>query len=712
MVVPSRGGRERLPVLLRALEKQTVDDWEVIVVIDGDIDNSGDVLARFTHLPLTALVLPENRGRVAALNAGFAVATGEVLIRADDDFEPAPGHIAAHVAAHGRGPVGAVGLPLNVAPDSPYHRAYGADADRRFRDYAASLPAEERWRLWGGNVSVTRETYDRLGGYDTSYRGYGWEDVDFGYRLHRLGLPIVLVPDADVMHHMAAVTTRIRVRRAWESGRARAHFEDLHGPGSSGMRQPGTGSWNRLVAGVARITGPGRLAVAAATVDTALPLLPPALGRKGVALLVEAASVAGFTAHRDRSDVGTMVVFMPGVRSGGGAERYAVALAEALAADPTHQVVLATTGDVNDRFIETHFGIDPSAMSIRILHDPPSWTQRLPQALFDLLEDVSWARQVSRLRPALFVNGLYRSEIPGLGRHNIYVCHFPHRLVRRWRPWPRQLYMHAVGGLRRALLGRRDFRSSYDVFVANSAFTAGHVRDRWGVEATVVYPPCTPMSLPGVPKESRIIAVGRIEPRRAGVPNKRLDAIVTAFAGMTDLHAQGWALDVVGACAPVNMPYLVELTALAGNAPVTFHANASHEQLRSLYARARLYWHAQGYGEDSSAHPETQEHFGITTVEAMSAGCIPIVIDTAGPREVVRVVDGIRRWMSVDELVAETLRFAEMPPPALDSLGQACRIRAEDFSPAAFAFAIESLLCRWSFSHPSCSNPEGRGESP
>ncbi len=100
MVVPSRGGRERLPVLLKALEKQTVDDWEVVVVIDGDIDNSGDVLAKFTHLPLTSLVLQENRGRVAALNAGFASAVGEVLIRADDDFEPAPGHIAAHVAAH------------------------------------------------------------------------------------------------------------------------------------------------------------------------------------------------------------------------------------------------------------------------------------------------------------------------------------------------------------------------------------------------------------------------------------------------------------------------------------------------------------------------------------------------------------------------------------------------------------------------------------
>ena len=38
------------------------------------------------------------------------------------------------------------------------------------------------------------------------------------------------------------------------------------------------------------------------------------------------------------------------------------------------------------------------------------------------------------------------------------------------------------------------------------------------------------------------------------------------------------------------------------------------------------------------------EHFGITTVEAMAAGCVPVVIDKADQREIVRHVTDGYRW--------------------------------------------------------------------
>ena len=48
---------------------------------------------------LQARGLVKRYGRVTALNTGFDAATGDVLIRCDDDFEPSPGHVAAHVTA-------------------------------------------------------------------------------------------------------------------------------------------------------------------------------------------------------------------------------------------------------------------------------------------------------------------------------------------------------------------------------------------------------------------------------------------------------------------------------------------------------------------------------------------------------------------------------------------------------------------------------------
>ena len=103
VVVPSRGGVRRLPILLGALHRQDREDFEVVLVLDGDIDRSRQAAERFRASfgdRLRIVEFPENRGRVAALNAGFEKAQGHVLIRCDDDFEPSPGYVDAHVTAH------------------------------------------------------------------------------------------------------------------------------------------------------------------------------------------------------------------------------------------------------------------------------------------------------------------------------------------------------------------------------------------------------------------------------------------------------------------------------------------------------------------------------------------------------------------------------------------------------------------------------------
>ena len=63
-------------------------------------------------------------------------------------------------------------------------------------------------------------------------------------------------------------------------------------------------------------------------------------------------------------------------------------------------------------------------------------------------------------------------------------------------------------------------------------------------------------------------------------------------------------------------------------------ANLERSRLRQLYAQARIFWHAAGYGE-CDERPELSEHFGMATVEAMSAGCIPVVINKGGQPEIV-----------------------------------------------------------------------------
>ena len=60
-------------------------------------------------------------------------------------------------------------------------------------------------------------------------------------------------------------------------------------------------------------------------------------------------------------------------------------------------------------------------------------------------------------------------------------------------------------------------------------------------------------------------------------------------------------------------------------------ANASNAQLKSLYQTAKIFWHAKGMDVDEHLHPDLTEHFGMTTVEAMAGGCVPVVINKGGP---------------------------------------------------------------------------------
>lgn len=299
IVVPTRGGRARLPLLLDSLRAQTDPDFEVVVVVDGDVDETASLLQRIDDLPLLPVVLSTNRGRSGALNAGFSRARGDIWVRSDDDLVLPPSYVADQRRLHAQEARGVVGLCRNVYAPTPYARAYGVPADERGRAAAYASQPDHAWRHWGANVSARAEDHRRVGDYDEGYSRYGWEDVDWGYRLHLLGRPIVVEPALQADHHVAAVTTAIRATRAYLSGRSMRRFERKHGL-HLGAAQPPRSAWTRAVAALAtRLDEDGCRRWGERT-EAALPLLPRPIATKSVALVVEAAARAGYlSAHED-----------------------------------------------------------------------------------------------------------------------------------------------------------------------------------------------------------------------------------------------------------------------------------------------------------------------------------------------------------------------------------------------------------------------------
>jgi glycosyltransferase involved in cell wall biosynthesis len=154
----------------------------------------------------------------------------------------------------------------------------------------------------------------------------------------------------------------------------------------------------------------------------------------------------------------------------------------------------------------------------------------------------------------------------------------------------------------------------------------------------------------------------------------------------------GWELHLVGGSMPEvrHQRYLDRCRALGAGLPVTLHVDAPATVRDDLYARASIFWHATGFGKAESRDPILFEHFGITTVEAMAAGCVPVVIGRGAQPEI--VVDGRSgfTWTSRREWKARTLEVARDVPLA-DRLRAGAILRSRDFGEDVFR---SNLLAR------------------
>jgi glycosyltransferase involved in cell wall biosynthesis len=232
---------------------------------------------------------------------------------------------------------------------------------------------------------------------------------------------------------------------------------------------------------------------------------------------------------------------------------------------------------------------------------------------------------------------------------------------------------------------------SYDVIASNSRFTAAWVTRLWNRPSDVLYPPVRPLSMSTTAKEPIILNIGRFFDPRRGHSKKQLE-MVQAFRRLhVSGRVPGWSLHLVGGCSPEDRDYAMAVKREALDLPVHVHLSAPGAVLTDLLARASLYWHAGGLGEDPATHPDRFEHFGISVVEAMGAGLVPVVFGAAGPAEVVRDgVDG-HQFHDVDELEELTARLVAQPDERT-RLAAAAVERAAAFGPGPFAERLERLV--------------------
>ncbi len=225
--------------------------------------------------------------------------------------------------------------------------------------------------------------------------------------------------------------------------------------------------------------------------------------------------------------------------------------------------------------------------------------------------------------------------------------------------------------------------------ICNSKFTKKFIDRTYEVNSLVLYPPVDVVQFQPGKKENIILAVGRFEETMQA---KRQDVLIRAFIEMVGQGLKGWKFVLIGGSlqAPGENQYLKRLTKMAKNYPIEFLVNVSFSVLKNYYQRAKIFWHAAGFGVDEEREPHRVEHFGITTVEAMAAGAVPVVIDKGGLREIVRRGAG-ERWKTEKELEKETFNLIKNPVK-LAEYRQKDQEMSNQFSKDVFCQRIGQLL--------------------
>ena len=192
VIIPTYNKAALLARTLAALEAQELpgQQWEIVVVDDGSQDGTAQLLAEGAAVADSRLrpVSPgRNCGRAVARDLGLQAARGTYVLFLDDDIVVPPGLLAAHLELlGGRADTGTIGYAVTEAAlvDGP-HFYY---LDSRAVAKLAPGPAPSRYFVTQ-NAAVPRAALIAAGGFDKDFAGYGFEDMDVGFRLEdRAGL--------------------------------------------------------------------------------------------------------------------------------------------------------------------------------------------------------------------------------------------------------------------------------------------------------------------------------------------------------------------------------------------------------------------------------------------------------------------------------------------------------------------------------------------
>jgi glycosyltransferase involved in cell wall biosynthesis len=195
VIIPVYNGGEKFRRCLASLTASSQQADEIIVVGDGDTDDSCLLAKAFaSHV----FRLPSTKGPARARNFGAAQARGQILLFIDADVMVPPQLIEmVRRAFKGEPEIDAL---FGSYDDEPLELNFLSQYRNLLHHYVHQHGREDASTFWAGCGAIRRDTFLSIGGFDESYTRPSMEDIELGYRLKKAGCRIKLCKSLHVKH--------------------------------------------------------------------------------------------------------------------------------------------------------------------------------------------------------------------------------------------------------------------------------------------------------------------------------------------------------------------------------------------------------------------------------------------------------------------------------------------------------------------------------
>ncbi len=244
LIIPTYNRAEELNLTLASIRKQEIAEglgyeMEVIVADDGSCDETKGVVDSYqNHLDIHYLYQEDQGFRVSKVrNLGAQNATGNILVFVDSGILLEKHCVQNHILVHENEEGNAAVIGYIYATDynmleadvaairSMIHHESLEDVfsyakghcmwDGREKVYQRHGDQLSKWPApfavyWSGNISLKRDWFFEVGGFDENFTFWGGEDNELGIRLWRKGSIFILERSVESIHYPSKVTKQVK----------------------------------------------------------------------------------------------------------------------------------------------------------------------------------------------------------------------------------------------------------------------------------------------------------------------------------------------------------------------------------------------------------------------------------------------------------------------------------------------------------------------